>query len=400
MNTTGVIANSELERIREMAYACTRCGACREKYSGDMTHTPAFRVCPIREHNGGFEHHCARGKLQIAQGILEGRCAYSPELIDLIYTDPDCKLCTWVCNALPVLDPPLVWRAMRQDIVAAGSGPPPPLKEIDTRVREQHNVFGARTDRRAKWAQGLDLPGRGELLYFAGCYASYPQAGIARSTVAILRQAGLDPAYLADGEWCCGVAQFHDGSTALAEQAAKHNVELIASSGAKRVVTSCAECYKSLKLEYPDILGELPFEVVHVSEILADMLGAGKISLKAGLPERRVTFHDPCHLGRYCKVYEPPRAVIGAIPGVELVEMKRHRDYAWCCGNGAELVSSMQPELASEIARGRMEEAGETGAQALITACPRCVLSLERAARGMKVYDLTVAVARSMGLEV
>ena len=86
MNTTGVIANSELERIREMAYACTRCGACREKYSGDMTHTPAFRVCPVREHSGGFEHHCARGKLQIAQGILKQKKEEPPPPV--IYRAP------------------------------------------------------------------------------------------------------------------------------------------------------------------------------------------------------------------------------------------------------------------------------------------------------------------------
>jgi Fe-S oxidoreductase len=283
--------------------------------------------------------------------------------------------------------------------VAAGFGPPEPIKKIDTHVQERHNTFGAKADR-AKWAGGLNLPPKGDLLYFAGCYASYSQTEIAKATIAILRRAGEDPAYLADGEWCCGVTQFHDGSTAIAEEMARHNVELIKSSGAKTVVTGCAECYKSLKLEYPAVVGDLSFEVLHTSEILAGMLGEGRISLDGELTEKKITFHDPCHLGRYCKVYEPPRSVIRAMPGVELVEMKRHHDYAWCCGQGAAMVSSVQPDLASDIAQDRMAEASEAGADALITACPRCVSSLARASHEVKVYDLTVAVARSMGLEV
>jgi heterodisulfide reductase subunit D len=397
MKNTGLIAESRLEKMQEMVYACTRCGYCREKYSSDMTRTPAYRVCPIREHAGGFEHHCARGKLLIAQGILEGRVDYSQELADLIYADPDCRLCTWVCNTLPLLDPPEVWRALRQDLVTAGFGPPIPIKNIDTRVQERHNTFGAKAER-SKWAEGLDLPAKGDLLYFAGCYASYPQTEIAKATVAILKEAGESPAYLGEEEWCCGITQFHDGSLAIAEEMARHNIEMIASSGAKSVVTGCAECYKSLKLEYPAVVGNLPFEVLHTSEILAGMLGAGKISLDTELAEKKVTYHDPCYLGRYGKVFEPPRSLIRAIPGVELVEMKRHHDYAWCCGHGADMVNSIQPDLALDIARDRMAEAKESGVEAVITTCPRCVQGLGQADQKMKVYDLTVAVARSMGL--
>jgi len=326
----------------------------------------------------------------------------------LLYTDPDCRLCTWVCNAEGVLDPPLIWRAMRQDIVAAGLGPPKPLKEIDSRVSERHNVFGARPEKSSRWASGLKLPERGDILYFAGCYASYTQPEIARATVAILREAGIDLAYLGEEEWCCGVVQFHDGSISVARQMAAHNIEAIRASGAKKVVTSCAECYKSLKVEYPQILGDVPFEVVHISELLAELADSGRVSFKKGLrvsfkkglEESRVTFHDPCHLGRYCGVYDQPRQVLRGIPGIELAEMLRHREYAWCCGNGADLVRSVAPELASEIARDRVEEARDVGAKAIITSCPRCVASLEQVAEGMKIYDLAVAVAKAMGLEL
>jgi len=391
--------HAELERLRDMAFACDRCGACREKYSADMTRRPAFRVCPIREHDGGFEHQCARGRLTIAQGLLEGDLDYSPDLIDLIFTDLDCGLCTWVSNNLPRLDPPAVWRAMRRDVVAAGSGPPAPLAKKDDCVREQHNCFGARADR-ARWAAGLDLPREGRLLYFAGCYASYTQRDIAAATVAILRHAGLTPAYLGELEWCCGVTQFHDGSVAIAEEVMRHNLAAIESSGAETVLTSCAECFNTLRVEYPALAGELRFEVVHVSELFARVLRDGSLTPVQALPEKSATFHDPCHLGRRGGVFDEPRLLLEAIPNLELVEMRRHRNYAWCCGYGADMVTSMRPELASRIVGDRMEEARETGAEAIITACPRCARGLSRAQGALPVYDLTVALAKSLGLSV
>ena len=393
--------NQRLNELREMAYACTRCGYCREKYSDDVpTKTPAFGVCPIWEHNGGFEYQCSRGRLQIAQGILEGRLQYSQELIDVLYTDPDCRLCSWVCNAEPVLDPPKIWQAMRQDIVNAGLGPPKKLKEIDSRVKERHNVFGGKPELRDRWAEGMNLPTEGDVLYFAGCYASYQQPEIARSTVAILREAGINIAYLAGEEWCCGVVQFHDGSISLAEDVARHNIEVIRASGAETVVTACAECYKSFKMDYSEIWDELGFEVVHISEMISTLINEGKITFKSSLPENKVTFHDPCRLGRYCGIYDSPRNIIKSIPEIELLEMLRHREYAWCCGGGADLVPSMDTQLAVEIAAGRIEEAKETGAQAIIISCPRCAKTLREAGDGIMVYDLSVAVAQAMGLKV
>ena len=392
---------SQLEQLKSMTYSCVQCGYCREKYSDEVfTTLTAYRVCPVREHTGGFEYHCARGKIKIAQGMLEGRFDYSEELINLLYTDPDCKLCSWICHAEPLLDPVKIWRAMRQDIVSSGLGPPEPLKQIDNRVSEKHNVFGAIQARRTRWASDFDLPKNGDTVYFAGCHASYPKREIARSTVAILKAAGIDLAYLGEDEWCCGVVQFHDGSIDIAEEMARHNVESIRETGARRVVTACAECYKSFKLEYPAFLGELPFEVLHTSEVLAELIKFGKLDLTNGLDERKITYHDPCQLGRYCQVYDPPREILKSIPGVELIEMLRHGGNAWCCGNGADMVRSMDSDLAMDIACDRVAEAKEAGAEAMVTSCPRCMETFERVTDGMKIYDLSVAVARAVGIEV
>ncbi len=395
------VSGENLNQLKEMAYACTRCGYCRQKYSDDAhTKTASFRVCPIWEHGGGFEHQCSRGKLQLAQGILEGQISYSQELIDSLYTDPDCKLCSWVCAAEPILNPPKVWQAMREDIVAAGLGPPSPLAQIDSHIKEQHNVFGGKSELRSRWAEGLNLPSHSDILYFSGCYASYTQPEIARSTVAILRQAGIDPAYLGNEEYCCGVVQFHDGSISIAEEVARHNIEKIRESGARTVVTACAECYKSFKVNYPELMGELPFEVLHISEMLVRLLDEKKISFEQNLPETKITFHDPCRLGRYCNVYDPPREILNSIPNTELVEMLRHREYAWCCGDGAEMVRSMNPQLASKIAEDRITEAQHTGSKAIVTSCPRCISTLRKASDGIKVDDLTVVVAQAMGLKI
>jgi len=403
MDVGGTIMTKEskLEQIKSMVYSCVQCGYCREKYSDEtFTNLTAYRVCPIREHTGGFEHHCARGKIKIAQGILEGRFSYSDELIEVLYTEPDCKLCSYICHAEPILDPVKIWRTMREDIVAAGLGPPQPLKKIDTRVKDKHNVFGGKQEKRTNWAGDIDLPRKGDTLYFAGCHATYAKRTIARSTVAIMKKAGIDVAYLGEDEWCCGVVQFHDGSTNIAEDMARHNVEAIKATGARRVITACAECFKSLKVEYPAIIGELPFEVVHISEEILELLNSGKLELTHKLDERKITYHDPCQLGRYCKVYESPREILQRIPGVDLIEMLRHHGNAWCCGNGADMVRSMDKDLAIEIAGDRLNEASEAGVEMIVTSCPRCIEAFERVSDEIKILDLSVVVAQAMAIEI
>jgi len=401
MGGTIMMKESKLEQIKSMIYSCVQCGYCREKYSDEIfTNLTSFRVCPIREHAGGFEHHCARGKIKIAQGILEGRFSYSDELIELLYTEPDCKLCSYICHAEPILDPVKILRTMREDIVAAGLGPPQPLKKIDTHVKDRHNVFGATQERRTEWEGDLNLPRKGDTLYFAGCHASYVKRKTARSTVAIMKKAGIDIAYLGEDEWCCGVVQFHDGSINIAEDMARHNVEAIKATGALRVVTACAECLKSLKIEYPAVLGELPFEVLHVSEAIMELLNSGKLELTRELNIRKITYHDPCQLGRYCQVYEPPREILKRIPGVDLIEMLRHHGNAWCCGNGADMVRSMDKDLAKEIARDRLAEASEAGAEMIVTSCPRCIETFERFSNEMKILDFSVVMAQAMAIEI
>jgi heterodisulfide reductase subunit D len=383
-----------LEKYARELYRCNRCGYCREMI--DPTRG-VYRICPPREVRG-FESYTARGTIHIARAIYEGRLKPTKRLAEHIFSK--CLLCKNCQSHCPLDDDIIsVTKALRQDLFRAGFVPEP-LRERDSNVGQNHNVFGESPSDRTYWASGLELPKKGHTLYFAGCYDAYRYPKTARATVAILEEAGMNVAYLGEDEWCCGLPQFHDGNIVLAEENVKHNLDVIKASGAKRVVTSCPGCYTALKSEYSKITGEIPFEVIHISELVAELIDTGKITLNEAENEK-VTYHDPCHLGRYEDVYEEPRKVIQAVPGIELVEMQRNRENAMCCGAGTE-VYVMDPDLSASIAKMKVEEAEKTGAKVIMTACPMCVTNLRPAAKkaGIEVRDLPMLIAAAMGLKV
>jgi len=388
-----------LDKYKKMVFACSRCGMCIVGEAG--------YVCPIQVHSGGFDQYVARGRNQIAKAILNGELGYSEELMESTFTCLGCDSCHAQCTKMDpltgeknIIHETKIMNALRVDLVKAGFGPPEALKHVDASVHLSHNVFGDSEEKRALWAEGLDLPKKGETVYFAGCYAAYRNQKIAKATVAVLNAGGIDLAFLGQDEWCCGVPQLADGNIALAEELIQHNVEALKAAGVKKVVASCAGCFHALKSEYPEIIGSLPFEIVHSSEVIAELIDSGKITLDTEI-EKTFTYHDPCHLGRHEKVYEQPRKVLKAIKGATLVEMSRNKANAWCCGGGS-VVATAFPDMAGEIAAGRVEEAKSTAAEAIVSACPSCENGLSAAARKskMEVYDLAVLVATAMGIEI
>lgn len=385
-----------LEKYKAQVNACSRCGMCIVGEAG--------YVCPVQQHTGGFDQYVARGRNQIAKAILNKEIGYSKELADSAYTCLGCDSCHTQCTRMDMktgqsgyIHETKIQEALRVDLYKAGFQPAA-LKEVDQAIEESYNPFGAEPGKRNGWAEGLDLPEEGDTVYFAGCYAAYRNPKIAKATVAILKKAGIDVAYLGEKEWCCGVPQLADGNRELAEKIIMHNVEMLKKAGAKRVITSCAGCFHALKSEYPEIIGELPFEVVHSSEVFAQLIEEGKLKPENSLDEK-VTYHDPCHLGRHEGVFEQPRRVIEAIPGMDLVEMKRNKKNAWCCGGGS-VVSTAFPELTSEIAADRAAEAKSTEASTVISCCPSCerILTAEARKNKMKVVDLAEVLAKSLGL--
>ncbi|MFH1486020.1 MAG: (Fe-S)-binding protein, partial [Chloroflexota bacterium] len=190
-------------------------------------------------------------------------------------------------------------------------------------------------------------------------------------------------------ERCCGHDLLWAGDIEHFVKLAQHNMEEIGKAKAKRVVVTCPECYHTLKVEYPRYVAGLGFEVIHMSQLLAEKVDIEEIKFR---PLRKtVTYHDPCRLGRFSGIYDEPRAVISAIPGLELVEMPRSRGSALCCGTQGWINCGA---VNKQIQRERLLEAKSTGAELLLTACPKCQIHLRCA-----MNDGRLAEELSMGIE-
>jgi heterodisulfide reductase subunit D len=242
-------------------------------------------------------------------------------------------------------------------------------------------------DRLGWLTDDLDVSDRGETLYFVGCLPFFDvifadleinAVDIARNAVRLLNRAGISP-LVSNEERCCGADLRLAGDEESFRQLAELNVEMIRATGAKRVVFSCAECYNAFKTDYPTYVGRVPFEMVHLTELLAETLETGALGFDS-LPGT-VTYHDPCRLGRYLKVYDAPRAVLDGVPGLELVEMEENRERAMCCGSTAWVNCSGCSKL---IQREKLRQARETGASVLLTTCPKCQIHLSCAARDLE----------------
>jgi Fe-S oxidoreductase len=248
-----------------------------------------------------------------------------------------------------------------------------------------------------------------EFLYFVGCLPYFDVVfanlelktlDIARNAVRLLNRAGITPVVTND-ERCCGADLLLAGDVGSYRRLAELNVEAIKATGVRTVVTTCAECYNAFKNDYPATVGRLPFEVIHLTELLASKAEAGELGLQPliGSPGP-VTYHDPCRMGRYLKVHEPPRTLITSVPDLELVEMEDNRERAMCCGSTAWVNCSGCSKL---IQREKLRQARETGARVMLTTCPKCQIHLSCAARDqdaeetVKVEDVTTWVGRALG---
>ncbi|MEM2133903.1 MAG: heterodisulfide reductase-related iron-sulfur binding cluster [Candidatus Jordarchaeaceae archaeon] len=397
-NTQEVGKLRHLKKLGDILYGCIACGDCRTAVRYTVGR---YKVCPVLEHTPGFEPFFARGKMQIVRGLIEGRLKLSQELANVIYQCTTCGDCHATCHQSmdpninlsigKYLDHTKIYEALRADLVDAGYGPMTRHREILEWCKKEHNPYMELHQNRIAWMpEGVDLPSRGELVFFMGCTEPYRQPEIIRKTLKLLLFAGVRPALIHPEEYCCGSVALRTGMRDLAEELALHNIRALQDAGAKEVVVHCAGCYRTLKKDYPDIYGkELPFKVVHVTEILNRLLEEGKLSFRDDFKNGRLTYHDPCHLGRHCDFYEPPREIVKKLPSVEFVEMKRNRTAAWCCGAGGGVKSAF-PNLAEKIARVRVEDAKEAGANYIVTVCPFCENNLRSVAEkeGIPVLDI------------
>jgi len=270
-----------------------------------------------------------------------------------------------------------------------GVGPLLRWRQWGEHVRKEYNPYMEKSVDRTTWLTSnikRDIASKkAEYVYFVGCTSAYRVNNIAMATIDILRKLGLDFTIL-NGEWCCGSPMLRTGQWKFLKEMVQHNVDEIHKVEADKMITTCAGCYRTWKVDYgktyKDLIGlDFDFDIVHTTQLLADLMRKGELRPVREF-KKRVTYHDPCHLGRHAGVYEAPREVLRQIPGLELIEMPANRVEAWCCGAGGGFKSGFRDE-ALEIARMRIQEATETGADCLVSACPFCWTNFHDA---MKVY--------------
>lgn len=393
-----------LKEVEEYIGRCMHCGSCvgRGPYVPyvDAINAIPYWICPSLD-KLKFLTYTARGRLILMRKVIREGLPIDEDMVKAIYTCTGCGICNSLCS-LPILK---MIRSFREEILKKSPSTfPEKCLKIDSNIKENHNFFGATNFNRTKWSSRLDLSKKGEILYFVGCYSSFRQPEIPQAVVKILEGFGLEVVYLGEEEWCCGLHCGWDGNTEIEKEMARHNLEAIKRTGAKKVLFSCASCYRTFKDDYPEILGNLPFELFHTVEIIQKMLKDRRVEFKRGF-NGTVSYHDPCHLIRGYEgdgKYQAPREILSHIPGLKFQEMKRNGPWAYCCGKGALVTASAFPEVASSISFERLSEAKDT-ANTLITTCPHCIESFKNTARregiDMNVQDLSVLTAYSLGLE-
>jgi Fe-S oxidoreductase len=376
-----------------------------------------------------FDAYSAFGRLRLAWALMEGRLDYSPSFLDAVYQCTLGGACDVGCKRNLDLEPLLVLETLRARCVKDGQGPMPEHRKIAESIARTHNRLGAPHENRLNWfPQGQKPATKSQLLYFVGCASSYVHQEIAQATMKILNSAGQDFA-ITDNEWCCGYLLYSTGQVEEAKKQMEHNLAAIRDTGAKTVVVSCAECYHTLKVTYPKLLGistsELGFEVLHITEYVDRLLNEGKIKL-ANKVDLKATYHDPCNLARLSEpwiqwegkrtefgcleppkefrrgthgVYQPPRNILKAIPGIELVEMPRFKENAWCCGSGGGVKEAF-PDFALWTAEERISEVKAVAAEAIVSACPHCKTNfqeaIERGKDKIAVYDITEIISQAI----
>jgi len=393
---------------RKQAYSCLICRVCNFVTCYRQTSARFGLICPSGD-RFRYDNYFGQGKLQMIRGLIDGELSqqYPPaeplkpifkptdEFLHAVYACTMCGGCEAQCKIQKLLEPMHASQALREWLVDNGIGPLPEHQALFKSMENYDNPWGGARPARTRWIpKELKIKELGEgkekadVLYYVGCTASYirPIQYVAISTVLNLQAAGVDFGILGRDEVCCGSTMLRIGDRRGFEKYRDRNLEVFNNLGVKTIVTSCAGCISTLKEEYAD---KLNCEVLHTVEYLDRLISQGKLKPKNKV-DLKVTYHDPCHLGRYCGIYDPPRRVLEAIPGLKLLEMERIREDSYCCAAGGG-VRTAYPEFAAWAAGKRLDEAKvTTGCDVVVTACPFCEENLTNAAGplDMKVVDV------------
>jgi heterodisulfide reductase subunit D len=433
----GLRADNEPEIIENLAIdslnmkqlieldACTRCGECLTwcpVYDQDSRESliPRRKVIDflkIARAQQGYLGKIMKTKRLSAplKGMLGRVFGYRTigkaeidDFVQNLYECSTCGQCEVVCPAR--IDTVNIWEELRRVIVQAGYGPLETQQALVKSVKAFDNPWQQPRAARTKWARRAKKDGlinnlprdirktKGKVLLFFGCTASYDVnvKQVAINTINILEALDIDYGVLGSEEKCCGSVLLRMGDEEH-KRLFKENIDLFNSLGIDTLISSCSGCFKTILQDYPKI-APLNFEVLHTVEYLTRLLKNGQLTFPHPV-NRKVTYHDPCHLGRATGGFEAPRAIMAAIPGLELVEMPRNSEYSRCCGAGGGLKAGF-PEVQNKMAQRRIKEAEETGAQELVSCCPFCYQGLNIGISGLEsqlvMKDMSALVAESL----
>lgn len=396
-------------------FSCSECGRCSDNCPAQLTGKPLSPKHLIID----MKHHLlevgyvADGKggtdeegLKNADGSARKDLIAEVITPDVIWSCTTCRACSEFC---PVMNEHIdkIVDMRRYKVLMEGDFP----VESQTALRNMENnsnPWGVGLSERANWAAGLDIkvmseienPGEVEYLYFAGCAASFDDMNkkVAQTFVKLMNAAGVNFGYLGLEEQCCFETARRIGNEYLFQEMAKANIELINNHGVKKIVTTCPHCYNTLKNEYAQFGAK--WEVVHHTELLAKLVKEGKLKPTEKV-DLTVTVHDSCYLGRHNNIYEQPREILNAIPGVKIVEMDRNHRRSLCCGAGGGRMW-MEEHHGVRINNVRTESALKTGANCVVTACPYCVAMFDEGIKNFekeetfKLFDVCQVLEKSL----
>lgn len=397
-------------------YACTECGRCKENCPTNLTQKPLVPKDLIQD----LKHHL----LEVGPKVLKAEAArkkaaanadggaavaeFPPLLEEVIQKETAwaCTTCGYCQEHCPVaIEHPQKVIDLRRNLVLMESDFPSELKPFFKNMETQGNPWEISNTTRGDWAKALDVKTlsdnpEAEILYWVGCSGSFDDRNkkVSAALARTLKAAGVNFAILGPEEKCCGDSVRRIGNEYLFQMLAQENVEVLNGYGVKKIVAQCPHCVNTLANEYPVFGGK--YEVVHYSQFVKDLIAQGRLKLTKPI-QQTVCYHDPCYLGRYAKVYDDPREVLAAIPGVGVAEMWRNRDKSFCCGGGGGR-AWMEEHIGTRINLMRMDDALKTNPNIIGTACPYCLQMFEDAitAKGVgesiKAMDLIELVDRAI----
>ena len=425
----------ELEDYTDDMKRCARCSICKWPPLAQMKSWRFSNNCPsFARYN--FHTYSGGGRMALGLALAEGKLEdITDEMLNIVYRCTACGACDSSCKYNSELE--VLWPIYATRAYLAGMGCFLPEHSLLLEsMRKEDNVMMQPKADRGRWAEGLDVKDiskgeRADVVYHAGCLYCYdPELSpIARDVVTLLQGAGVDVGIRGSQESCCGSMAFQLGFQGEFIKFAESNIDDWNAAGVSKVVTSCACGFGIMKAVYPLLGKEMRFEVLHITEYLDELIKDGRLRLSGSFPAR-VTYHDPCNLGRKSEtyvpwkgeekkvlgqfilreppkeihrgwngIYEPPRDIIRSVPGIQLVEMERIREYSWCCGAGSGVKLSMD-DFALWTASERIEEAKAAGAEAIVTACPWCERNFRDGVAGsndkLMVYDIVELIKQAL----